>query len=44
MPPAPAVFNQRVLDVGAIGQDHISNGAPVFVLAVRLERNVFPKD
>ena len=23
IPPAPAVFDQRVIDVGAIGKDHI---------------------
>ena len=26
IPPAPAVFNQRVIDVGALEQEHISMG------------------
>ena len=28
IPPAPAVFHQHVIDVGAIGQEHIGKGAP----------------
>ena len=32
--PAPAVFDQRVSDVGPIGQKHISNGASVAILPV----------
>ena len=43
IPPAPAVFDQRVIDVGAIRQEHIGKGAPVLVEAVRLERDFFPK-
>ena len=31
IPPAPAVFDERVIDVGAIQQEHISKGAPVLV-------------
>jgi hypothetical protein len=41
-PTVPAVFDQRVDDVGAIGQDHFSNGVPVFVLAEFLERDLLP--
>lgn len=43
VPPAPAVFDQRVIDVGPIGQEHIGNGALVLVFAVRLKRDLFPK-
>ena len=32
-----------MVDVGAIGQEHISDGAPVLVETVRLERDLFPK-
>src|SRR5215831_1417018 len=35
--PAPAVFNEYVVDVVAIEQEHISKGAPVLVLVVGLE-------
>ena len=44
IPPAPAVFDQRVIDVGAIGQEHIGKGAPVLVVAVGLERDFLPED
>ena len=30
----PAPFDERVIDDGAIGQEHIRKGAPVFVFAV----------
>jgi hypothetical protein len=43
MPPAPAVFDQRVIDVGAIGQDHVSNGALVLVEAIGLKCDFFPE-
>jgi hypothetical protein len=33
-----------VVDVGPIGQDHVSKGACVLVLAVGLDGNVLPKD
>jgi hypothetical protein len=33
IPPAPAVFDQRVIDVGALVQDHIPNDARVLVVA-----------
>jgi hypothetical protein len=33
-----------VIDVGAIQQEHISKGAPVLILAVGLEDDIFPKD
>ena len=41
-PPAPAVFDQRIVDVGAIRQEHIGKGTPVFVEALRLEGDFFP--
>jgi hypothetical protein len=44
IPPAPDVFEQRVIDVGAIRQDHISKGAPVLVVAVGLDGDFFPED
>ena len=44
IPPAPAAFDQRVVDVGAIEQEHVSKDAPVLVLAVGLERDVFTED
>jgi len=37
MPPASAVFDQLVIDGRAIRQEHIGHGAPVLVLAERLE-------
>jgi hypothetical protein len=43
IPPAPAVFDQRVIDVGAIGQTHIGKGTSKLVAAVRLEEDFFPK-
>ena len=36
IPPAPGVLDLCVIDVRAIGQKHIGNGALVFVEAVRL--------
>ena len=33
-----------MIDVGAIGQKHISKGAPILVEAVSLERHVLTKD
>jgi len=39
IPPAPAVFDQRVVDVGANRQEHISKRAPILVKAVRQERD-----
>ena len=43
IPPAPAVFDQRVIDVGPIGQTHIGKGVSRPVAAVRLEEDFFPK-
>lgn len=39
IPPAPAVFDQHVIDVGAIGQDHLktSHYAGIMVEAARFE-------
>ena len=43
MPPTPAIFDQRVIDLRVIGQEHLSKGVPVLVLAVGLEVTSFPK-
>ena len=43
IPPAPAVFDQRVIDVGPIGQDHIANGALVLVVTVSLDGDFLPE-
>jgi hypothetical protein len=44
IPPAPAVFDQRVIDVGPIGQTHLGKDAPRPIAAVGLEDDVFPED
>jgi len=44
IPPAPAVLDQRVIDVGAIQQEDNGKDAPVLVLAVRLECDFFSED
>jgi hypothetical protein len=41
IPPAPTIFDQRVIDVGAIGQDHVSRGAFVLVVTIGLECDFF---
>jgi hypothetical protein len=38
-----AVFNACLIDVGAIGQDHVSKGALVLVVAVGLDGDIFPE-
>ncbi len=43
IPPTPAVFDQRVIDVGPIGQTHIGKDASRPIAAVRLEENFFSK-
>jgi len=43
IPPAPAIFDQRVIDLRVIGQEHLSKGAHVLVEAVGLEVTSFPK-
>ena len=43
MPPAPALLDQRVIDVGTIGQDHVSDGVLVLVVAVGLDRDFLAK-
>ena len=42
IPPATAFLNQRVIDVRAIGQDHVSKDALVPIFPVSLKRNFFP--
>ena len=44
MPPAPAVFDQLVIDVRSILQEYIGKGAPVLVEAVGLEGDFLAKD
>ena len=44
MPPAPAVLHQCVIDVGAIGENYISNGALALVEALSLKGNFVSKD
>ena len=44
IPPAPAVFDECVIDIGAIKQEHISKGAPLLVLAMGLEDGNSPED
>ena len=44
IPPTPAVFDERVIDVGATGEEHIDKRAPVLVEAVSLKRHVLTKD
>lgn len=40
----PAVFDQGVIDVGAIEETHIGKGAPIFVEAVGLKGHVLAID
>jgi hypothetical protein len=42
--PAPALFDQRVIDVGGIGQEHIGKRALVLVCAVSLDRHILTKN
>ena len=44
IPPAPAVFDQRVVDVRSVRQEHVSKSSPVLVETVSLERDFFSKD
>lgn len=37
VPPAPAVLDERVIDVSSIDQQHVGNRAPALVLAVGLQ-------
>ena len=43
IPPAPALLDEFLIDVRAIRQEHIGKRALVLVVAVRLERDFFPK-
>jgi len=43
IPPAPAFFDQSMIDVSPIGQDYVSKGALVLVVAVGLDGNFIPK-
>ena len=44
IPPTPAPGHQHLVHVGAIGEKYIGQRAPVFVLTVRVERDVLPKN
>ena len=44
IPPAPPLFDECVIDVGATRQEHMGKGAPVLVLAVGLKDDIFPED
>jgi hypothetical protein len=41
-PPAPPVFDDCMIDMGAIQQEHIRQSATVLALAVGLEDDIFP--
>jgi len=43
IPPAPALLDVFLIDVHAIGQDHVSKGACVLVLAVGLDGDFLPE-
>jgi hypothetical protein len=43
-PPAPATFDQRVIDVGAIGQEHLGKDSFVLVFALDLGGDFFAMD
>ena len=43
MPPAPALLDQRVIDIVTIGQEHIGKGASAFVVTMRLDGDSSPK-
>ena len=43
-PPVLALFDQLMIHVHTIEQDHIGQCALVFVLAVSLEDDIFPKE
>ena len=44
IPPSPALFDKCVIDVGAIQQEYISQGAPVLILAVSLKGVFFSEN
>jgi len=39
IPPAPALLDEFLIEIHPIGQDHVSKGALVLVVAVSLDRN-----
>ena len=41
--PAPTLLDEFLIQVHAIGQDHLANGALILVVAVRLNGDFFPK-
>jgi len=43
IPPAPAVYDERVIGVCAVLEEHNGDGAPVLVLTMRLKRDFFSK-
>lgn len=44
IPPTPTVFDECVIEVGAIQQEHISQVAPLLLLAAGLEDDIFSED
>jgi len=44
IPPTPAIFDQLMVDVGLIAQEHVSQRLSVLVLAMGLEDNISPED
>jgi hypothetical protein len=44
IPPTPALLYEFMIDVRSIQQEHVSKGAPVLILAVRLECDFFSED
>jgi hypothetical protein len=44
IPPAPAVFDQCVIDISSIRQKHIGKATTVFVLAMGVKRDFPSKD
>src|SRR6185295_8071074 len=44
IPPTPSVLNEFMIDVRAIPQHHIGQGAPILVLTVGVEHDISSKD
>ena len=43
VPPAPALIDEFLIEIHAIGEDHIAKGALVLVVAVSLKRDFLPQ-
>jgi len=44
IPPAPAIFDEGVVDVGTVAQHYVRQRPPVLVLTVGLEDDISPED